>query len=164
MSLTVSLTATEAESAKALQARLLLQDVFLWRCEADGAGPPVMPAEPVTVEADFEWAYEGSKDSTEDFSITVKVASYEKLTFHVTATFLVRYNLLVEPSPRPEEGEAFAKSQGLLAAWPYLRELVQNTTARMGLPIESLPALRLVLQTTRKTQTLRKKKRARRTS
>ncbi|SPF31952.1 hypothetical protein SBA4_1060017 [Candidatus Sulfopaludibacter sp. SbA4] len=65
---------------------------------------------------------------------------------------------------RPEEGEAFAKSQGLLAAWPYLRELVQNTTARMGLPIESLPALRLVLQTTRKTQTLRKKKRARRTS
>lgn len=156
--MTVSITGTEAESAKALQERLLIQDVFLLRCEADGAGPPFAPTEPVTVEADFEWAYEGSNGSTENFSITANVASYEILTFHVRATLLVTYKRLAGPQPRPEEAEAFAKSQALLAGWPYLRELVQNMTARMGLPTESLPVLRLVLEAKRKTKVRRNKK------
>lgn len=124
----------------------------------------MIPAEPVTVEADFAWAYEGANGSTEDFSITANVASHEHLTFRVRASLLVRYKLLDGPKPGPEEGEAFAKSQALLAAWPYLREFVQNMTARMGLPTESLPVMRLVLETKQNTKARRTKKAARKAS
>ena len=164
MSFIVSMTAAEAELAKALQARLLLQDVFLWRCEADGAGPPVVPAEPVTADANFESAYEPAGGATEDFSVSVKVACHEQLTFHVKATFLIRYKLVAGPRPRPKEAEAFANTQALLTAWPYFREFVQNMTARMGLPTESLPVLRLVLQSSQKNQAQPTKKPRRKAS
>ena len=39
--------------------------------------------------------------------------------------------------------EAFANTNGVFNAWPYWRELVQNTAARMGVPGIVLPVFRL---------------------
>jgi preprotein translocase subunit SecB len=42
------------------------------------------------------------------------------------------------------EVEAFAETNALLNCWPYWRELVQSTIARMGLPPLVLPLFRLM--------------------
>ena len=46
--------------------------------------------------------------------------------------------------PTPEEIEAFSESNAVFNCWPYFRELVQNTLARMNYPPLSIPFLRLV--------------------
>jgi preprotein translocase subunit SecB len=38
------------------------------------------------------------------------------------------------PPPRAEEIDAFARTVGVLALYPYARAVIQDTTARMGLP------------------------------
>ena len=40
--------------------------------------------------------------------------------------------------------EAFGKSNGIYNAWPYWREFVQNTVARMTLPPLTIPVFRLL--------------------
>lgn len=42
-----------------------------------------------------------------------------------------------------EEVEAYAKTTGAFAQYPYAREYLQSITARMGLPALTLPVLRL---------------------
>ena len=44
---------------------------------------------------------------------------------------------------RDELFEAFAKVNGVYNSWPYLREVVQNTFARMALPPIVLPVYRV---------------------
>ena len=79
------------------------------------------------------------------FAVTLRVACSDALTFHIEATFLVRYRLAHRAKLASKiELEAFRKSHSVLAAWPYLREFVQTTAARMGFPTDPLPLLRLV--------------------
>ena len=53
-----------------------------------------------------------------------------------------RNNLDVVPSR--EQLLSFAHHVGTLVVWPYWRELVQSTTARMGLPSLTLPLIRAI--------------------
>jgi len=47
--------------------------------------------------------------------------------------------------PRDDELDAFARTTGVFALYPYARSWVQDTTARMGLPPLTLPVYRLQL-------------------
>jgi hypothetical protein len=52
----------------------------------------------------------------------------------VTARFVLVYSVKSFDGIDNEHISAFAGTNGVFNAWPYWREFVQNTTARMGLP------------------------------
>lgn len=54
MEFTIKVRNREALLAQALQAKLHLRDICLWRCESDGAGPPVRSVEPVRLSAEID--------------------------------------------------------------------------------------------------------------
>lgn len=147
MDFTIALKKREAEQAAALQTKLKLQDVSLYRSEAAGAGPPIGMVEPVQLRAEIDSEVDQSDSTGVSFGVTLRVACDDRLTFHIEATFLVRYRFAEQAKPASKtELEAFRKSHAVLAVWPYLREFVQSTAARMGFPTEPLPLLRLVLR------------------
>ena len=47
------------------------------------------------------------------------------------------------PTPAQADLDAFAKVNGVYNAWPYLREIVQSTTMRMGIAPLMLPMFRV---------------------
>ncbi len=63
--------------------------------------------------------------------------------FQIVSVFLLEYQLADGFRPTPEELKAFVSANGLFHCWPYWRELVQNTTTRMGLPPVTLPFFRV---------------------
>jgi preprotein translocase subunit SecB len=147
MDFTIPLRPREAKLAEALQAKLLLTDISLYKCEAAGAGPPLVTVEPVRVNAELDSELDHKDSSGVEYAVTLRVTCHEQLTFHIYATFLARYQF-AGPLKNVSKGEleAFRKSHAVLAVWPYLREFVQTLAARMGFPTEPLPLLRLVSQ------------------
>lgn len=63
---------------------------------------------------------------------------------HFEAVFSLMYRMRAIPPPedRKRAFDAFVSLNGLYNAWPYLRELVQSTAGRMGLPPVVLPVFR----------------------
>jgi len=145
MDFTIALRRQEAERAEALQARLQLQDITLYKCEADGAGPPLQTLDPVRLNGELDTeVYQHA--SGINFEVTLRVMCDDP-AFHIHATFLARYQFgdRVKPTSRSEL-EAFRRSHAVLAVWPYMREFIHTVAARMGFPSEPLPLLRLVLR------------------
>lgn len=63
----------------------------------------------------------------------------------ITAVFVVEYQLVVDPPPADRRDKffgSFAEINGTVNAWPYVRELVQNTLVRMNLPPITVPLYR----------------------
>ena len=145
MDFTIQLRKPQAEQAEALQARLQLKDITLYECEAKGAGPANAGMDPVTLTADLDSAVSLAEGSNIDFAVTIRVACEDELTFHIEATFLVRYRLFDGAKP-PSKAEitAFCRSYPAMAAWPYIRETVQSLSSKMGFPTEPLPLLRVI--------------------
>jgi preprotein translocase subunit SecB len=147
MDFTIALKKREVEQAAALQARLQLQDIWLHKSEAAGAGPPLRAVEPVQLSAELDSEVDHRDSAGVDFAVTLRVVCDDPLAFHIEATFLARYRFADQAKPASKiELEAFRKSHAVLAVWPYLREFVQTMAARMGFPTEPLPLLRLVLR------------------
>jgi len=147
MDFTIRLREREAKQAEALQARLHLQDISLYECEAQGAGPPNATVDPVHLTADLDSAVSLMSGSGVDFAVTLRVACEGELTFHIQTTFLVRYQFFnLAKRASKTELAAFRKSYPAIAAWPYIRETVHALASRMGFPTEPLPLLRLVVR------------------
>ena len=146
MDFTIALKKREVERAAALQAKLQLQDISLYKSEAAGAGPPLRAVEPVRLSAELDSEVDHKDSTGVNFAVTLRVVCDDPLAFHIEATFLARYRFADRAKPASKiELEAFRKGHAVLAVWPYLREFVQTITARMGFPTEPLPLLRLVL-------------------
>ncbi len=61
----------------------------------------------------------------------------------IECTFQLVYSLPESVKPNANEIRAFCNTNALLNSWPYWREFVQNTIARMNLPPLTLPLFRL---------------------
>jgi len=61
----------------------------------------------------------------------------------IRAGFELRYKLPRGFTASRDELTSFAQTNGVYNAWPYWRELIQNTFARMNLPPVVLPLLRV---------------------
>ena len=147
MDFTIALKEREIEQASALQAKLQLQDVSLYKSVAAGAGPPLRAVEPVRLSAELNSEVEHMDSVGVDFAVTLQVACDDPLAFHIEAAFLARYRFMEHAKPASKvQIEAFRKSHAVLAVWPYLREFVQTIASRMGFPTEPLPMLRLVMR------------------
>src|ERR1022692_1443596 len=125
MDFIIRLREREAKLAETLQARLQLQDISLYECEAKGAGPPNATVDPVPLTADLHSEVSLVSDSGIDFAVTLRVACEDVLVFHIQTTFLVRYRFF-DRAKRASKTElvAFSESYPVIAAWPYVRETV----------------------------------------
>jgi len=145
MDFAIPLRKREAEDAQALQAKLLLRDISLYRCEIDGDSPSLQAMEPVRLlDSEIDSELSRRDASGLDFAVTLRIMCDEP-AFHIHTTFLARY-LFADGTRTASktEVEAFRKSHAVLTVWPYIREFVQTVTARMGFPTEPLPLIRLV--------------------
>lgn len=64
--------------------------------------------------------------------------------FELECCLEASYALAADFRPSQEQLAAFRKANVLFHCWPYLRELVHNTTWRMGLMLPPLPLLRVI--------------------
>lgn len=60
----------------------------------------------------------------------------------MAATFLLEYSLSSFAGLKKPNFDAFGELNGVYNVWPYLREFVQSTTVRMGLPGLTIPVYR----------------------
>jgi preprotein translocase subunit SecB len=78
-------------------------------------------------------------DDTEE---VVQASAVANIDFKLAALFS-----LETPSERPDpstsELDAYAKTMGAMALYPYAREFIQNSSSRMGLPALTLSTFRL---------------------
>jgi hypothetical protein len=79
------------------------------------------------------------------FELTVTKEGEEESApaLSIEASFVLVYVLASVKEFDKSAIRAFAATNGVLNAWSYWREFVQNTTARMGLPPIAVPLLRL---------------------
>lgn len=93
------------------------------------------------------------KEPTEDRSLriettfTMEVRSAdddEKLQAEIRGTFELSYEISDDESFSPEELEAFGEVNAVFNAWPYWRELVHASLARMSMPPLTVPVFRVV--------------------
>jgi hypothetical protein len=61
--------------------------------------------------------------------------------FDLACTFQLAYELQENCKPTPQQVDAFKKGNAVYNCWPYVREFVQNLTARMGFQPPPLPLL-----------------------
>ncbi len=67
-----------------------------------------------------------------------------EVKLRVTATFVLAYSVKSFEGVDDDHIRAFSAINGVFNAWPYWREFVQSTTARMGLPMPVvIPVFRL---------------------
>ena len=66
-----------------------------------------------------------------------------KRVVDVSAVLELSYRLSKEVELTPQQLRAFGKVNALYNAWPYWRELVQTTVARLGLPRLVVPVFRV---------------------
>lgn len=62
--------------------------------------------------------------------------------FVIEAEFALEYEIASETEFADEEIDAFAEMNGTFNAWPYWRELVQSTSARLGVAPLVVPVYR----------------------
>ncbi len=92
-----------------------------------------------------------------NFEIAVKMdlrlvaADRDQVLLSIRVVFELSYRLPVSEEFDEEEMKSFADRNAVFNAWPYFREVVQTTTARMGLPPVTLPLFKLGRPAEKKT-------------
>lgn len=75
--------------------------------------------------------------------ILVAKRGKSRRVLRIEATFELVYSVPPRPRPKADEVNAFCKTNAMFNSWPYWREFVQGTVARMGLPPLTLPFFRV---------------------
>ena len=92
------------------------------------------------------------KEPGEDGSLRIEVAfamevrsasDEEKLQAEIRGTFGLSYKVPDDEGFSIEELDAFGQGNAVFNAWPYWRELVQTSLARMSMPLLTVPVFRL---------------------
>ena len=77
------------------------------------------------------------------FALSVAGEKQEAPMLSIEANFVIMYSLDKIDDIRPENIKAFAQINGVYNVWPYWREFVQSTVARMGLAPLTIPVYRV---------------------
>jgi hypothetical protein len=112
------------------------------------------PKEAGRVQVEIEWAVSPPKhgthenlswlDATVEFRVAVRSEKGEDPSpvVWLNPTFEAHYHFPLDPKPTPSELVEFAEANAVFNLWPYLREFVQSSTARMDLPAVLIPLRR----------------------
>ncbi|MEO8724496.1 MAG: hypothetical protein ABI383_00095 [Acidobacteriaceae bacterium] len=131
--------------ASRLIALAAIRDIRLKEISAKFDNELLGDGEPMQVEV----VHRGTGQKTSDeldvqIAFTLKaIPASKKPALVIKAVFNLRYSLPDEVEIDQDEIDAFASTNSMLNSWPYWREIVQNTVARMGLPPLVLPLYRI---------------------
>lgn len=80
------------------------------------------------------------------------------LVIEIQATFVAEYKVTDGSDLSREAKEAFAQANAGYHVWPYWREYVQSTCARVGLPVIAVPMYRVPKENQRQDKPKRNRK------
>ena len=76
----------------------------------------------------------------------------EKMLVEIRGAFELSYQLPSDESFSTEELEEFGQVNAVFNAWPYWREYVQASMARMSMPVLTIPVFRVLPRSAPKSQ------------
>ena len=163
MGFTIEQQQRDLQAAHRFQVSAELQDIQLLDCAASVSESNGQLEGQLRLGLKIETAVLSVSEGNARFSVKVGIFGdptdtpkpSERHRFEVECRYALAYELRPGYSPSREELDAFREGNAIFHCWPYSRELVQNMTARMGLPIPPLPFLRLAPRISEKTASKR---------
>lgn len=151
MGFTISQGKDEVQAAHRFQVSAELKDVQLLDCSASSSESTAQLKGQLRLGLKMEPAVLNISEGEARFSVRIIVfgdladapADKEAHLFQVVCRYALVYELRAGYIPSQQELDAFKDGNAIFHCWPYTRELVQNLTMRMGLPIPPMPFLRL---------------------
>jgi len=151
MAFTISQGKDEVVAAHRFQISAEIQDVQLLDCKASISGDRTELGEQLRLGLRMESEVLSVSEDQARFSVQITVfgdpndapEDKEPHLFQVVSRHAMVYALRPGYKPPPQELAAFKEGNAIFHCWPYVRELVQNLTMRMGLRIPPMPFLRL---------------------
>jgi hypothetical protein len=153
MSLVAEVTPEIVKSAGRVAAGVELRNIFL--LEGKGALAPQFvedgckfPKKGWSVAVGHHGKFTVHKKNTLRTTLQFTFTATEKGTkgrplLVIAATFIAEYEMAEGFSPSTDDLNAFVKANAVFNCWPYWREYVHSTTARMYLPPLTLPFFRV---------------------
>lgn len=129
--------------------RLELQSVLLGRSTAEILTVGVEPPFEVTTSASGQWGVSGDGTAFQarvDVALQAKATSdADAVVWRIEASHWLLYSIAPGVPLERDQLDAYAATGAVFSAWPYVRELVQSLTHRMGVPPLTLPLLKTPL-------------------
>jgi preprotein translocase subunit SecB len=107
------------------------------KCDPTVIGPSLMP----NVDLDCKVGEHNESSLEVICNYTFAAQSEGKQVIQSTITYLLSYEVSGSESPSAEDLTEFAKANGALHSWPFVRELLYGLTSRMGYPPYTLPVI-----------------------
>ncbi len=145
----INVAPIDIKRAQKLIASATLESVRLLQVKAAHVGGNIEPLWPVKQDQPLKVLPEATEDNKR-FAVTVRFAiqanqtkDAESAPIQIEALFQLSYAIPEGLNPSLKDLEAFSRTNALLNSWPYWREMVQSTVARMNLPPLTLPLFRI---------------------
>lgn len=159
MGFTIEQEKDEVQAAHRFQVSAELRDIQLLECTASVSEASEELEGQLRLGLKMETGVLSVSEGGARFSVRISISGDpadgperpERHRFEVACRYALVYELRPGYSPSPQELDAFREGNAVFQCWPYSRELIQNMTARMGLPIPPLPFLRLAPKNAQKT-------------
>lgn len=151
MGFTIEQDKDAVQDAHRFQVSAMLQDVQLLDCTATVSEAKLELEGQLRLGLRMETGIVSHSEENARFWVRISIfgdpadepEQSEHHRFEVACRYALAYGLRPGYNPSPQEMDAFREGNAVFHCWPYSRELVQNMTMRMGLPIPPLPFLRL---------------------
>jgi preprotein translocase subunit SecB len=107
------------------------------KCDPATIGPALIP----NVDLDCQLGAYDTANIDVICNYTFAAKSDEKQTIQSVIVYVLHYEISGSGSPSPDDLAEFARANGALHSWPFVRELLFGLTSRMGFPPYTLPVL-----------------------
>lgn len=147
----------ELNAAQVIQSKCELKQIVLAKCDVAAFGAEDQFKAPFKL----HFTHESSAALNErnlvikarfDFK-SVDASEHGAPVFNLLCVYELAYALQDGCDPNLPQIDAFKRGNAVYNCWPYVREFVQNITARMGFQPPPLPLLRVKLKQEPKTAT-----------
>ncbi len=158
MGFTIEQDKDAVQAAHRFQVSAMLQDVQLLDCAASVSEAKLVLEGKLRLGLTMESGVLSHSEENARFWVRISIfgdpadePEQPEHRFEVACRYALAYGLRPGYNPSPQELDSFREGNAVFHCWPYSRELVQNMTMRMGLPIPPLPFLRLAPKIAPKT-------------
>jgi hypothetical protein len=140
----------ELNAAQVIQSKCELKHVVLANCLVAAFGPEDQFKAPFKLNFTHECSAKLNDrnlaiNAVFDFK-SIDASEGAAPVFNLRCVYELAYSLEEGCSPNTSQIDAFKKGNAVFNCWPYVREFVQNITARMGFQPPPLPLLRVKLK------------------
>ncbi len=145
----ISQDTKEIKAALALQSKCELAQVSLRQCHASLEGSEETLKEPFSIRLSHNSTANAISNGVLQIEVRFQFQTYDSgeppsLLCSIVCAFDLKYEISDNAfQPTAESIAAFKDGNAIFNCWPYVREFMQSTSARMGLRTPPLPLLRI---------------------